>query len=460
MRTQNSMDTPRTTGASGAAGNEPFWFIFECSSEPIWDHALWLELPNTVPTLRIDCRYKYTAEGKVTGEAATRPSDTVYGFMTTLVRTMDTVGPLFGPRQRPFRWCAIPSAVGASYPDAELRGFPNVRPLLGNPEDRLSSGRRGPFIRRGVEWNARWSEAMLGQLAEELKRRRMPDPMAFILTSENSPGDDFNGHLGDPDRGWVPEALADERADDPNETVDGRRTFREYFESARSLDGSPVPKFNPNAVGTPPGRSPDNHESSERYRGALRLLWDQAREAGFGSIARAKFARDAANPAKTVKIGEYGAACDSRSSPVDALPGTALHQMGGIFHTDLQCPDWYGGVSWMQRDELTAHGRGWMTPTNLMRAFPPGEGPSDQTSKLRRSALALACHIATHHAAAAPTRPLMPFVTRSPELPMEDLVAYLRHCRGLGAWGAVAFTPKVDRETQDYWAETIRRVLA
>lgn len=451
--------TPPTTPP--ATASEPFWVIFECAGEPIWNHPLWTELTNTVPSLRIDCRYRYTSDGTMTYEPATKPSDTVYGFMTNLYRTLDAVGPLFGPRQRPFVWSGIPAGFGAYYPKAAGgEEFPNVTALMGNPKDFLSSGRRGPFVRRGIEANRAWTQDMLGQLAEELARRKLPDPLAFILTSENGPGDDYSGHLGNPDKGWVPEALADRRADDPNETVDGERTFRAYFDAARSLDGSPIPPFKPDAFGTPPGRSPDNHENSERYRGALRLLWDHSRDAGFSSVARRTFARDAAKPSKTVWVGEYGAACDSRTSPIDALPGVPLHQMDGRFRTEVQCPEWYGGVSWIQPDAITVHGRGWMTPTNLMRAFPPGESTQDPKARLRRSALELACHIATHHARAAPTRPLMPFVSRTDDLPIDDLVAYLRHCRSLGARGAVAFTPKVDRETQDYWVKVIRRVLA
>jgi hypothetical protein len=408
--------------------------------------------------VRVEVRCKYDQNGKNTWGAAAGPADTAYGFMTLMARLMD--GFERHARGRAFRWFGIPAGFGRAVSDREFVTYPNGIPLLNHPADRLRSGRRGPFFATGLRRNREWSREFLGHLAEELAFRRLPDPIALILTSENGVGDDYAGHGGNPDTGWVPEALADPRADDPEHTLDGRRTFAQYMAQARTIDGAPIPTHRDDApMALPAGRSPINDESSERYHGAIRLAWDWSRERAFSSLARDAFRRDPARPERTVPIGEYQAACDSPRSPVRIRPRTLLHQMNGLFRTDLQCPDWFGGIPWLHdTPAFDAADPGWDTIANWLRVYPNGE--TDPARRRRRLALDIHTHIASAHAASAPHAPLAPFVFNGDEAFEDDMVEYLRHCRARGAWCVIVFMPKPDRAAHDYWLRVIPRVCA
>jgi hypothetical protein len=336
-------------------------------------------------------------------------------------------------------------------------------PLLTHPAERLRSGRRGPFFAEGLRRNLEWSREFFGHLSAELHLRKLPDPIAFILTSENGVGDDYAGHsggIGGFDRGWVPEALADPRATNPAFTIDGRRTFAEYMADCRTLDGGPIPEHRDRLpMAAPADRSPVNDESSEQYRGAIRLAWDWSREQAFSTPARAAFRRDPARSDQTVRIGEYQAACDSPWAPPRVRPNTLLHQMNGLFHTDLQCPDWYGGIGFLRtQPEFDAADPGWDTLNNWLRVYPNTE--TDPARRKRRVALEVYKHIAGAHARSAPHAPLAPFVFNGDEAFEDDMVEYLRHCRANGAWAVVVFMPDTGRSSHDYWHRVIPRVCA
>ncbi len=436
----------------------PPLFLFELGDDPIYSHPLWSELPNTVPSIRVEVRGTYDHDGKFSWAPARGPEDTVYGFMSLLARYMEGFRPFL--RARPFKWFGITANFGGYVNEKEIQTYPNFKPLLNHPADRFKSGRRGPFFAEGLRFNRAFAQEFLGSLAVNLAHRKLPDPLAFIITSENGIGDDFVGHLGSPDKGWVAEALADPRAADPNQTIDGRRTFAQFMAESRTLGGAPVPEYHDAvSLGIPPGRAPSNDESSERYRAALRLAWDWSREQAFSSIARAAFARDPARTDLTVRIGEYQAACDSPWSPVRVRPSTLLHQMNGVFRTDLQCPDWYGGILGHRPQEVFRNDDpGWETFENWLRVY-PNDQPTDELRR-RRLALDIQKSIATAHAHSAPHRPLAPFVSYSEGLNEDDAVDYLRHCRQLGAWGVCVFMPKSDRATHDFWHRVISRVCA
>jgi hypothetical protein len=436
----------------------PPLFLFEFSGDPIFNHPLWTELPNAIPSVRVEVRSQYDHDAKFHWVPARGPDDTVYGFMVLLARLMEGFRPYL--RNRPFQWFGIPAGFGGFINQKEIDTYPNFQPLLNNPADRFKSGRRGPFFAEGLRRNRAFSEQFLTSLAGELARRKLPDPLAFIITSENGMGDDYAGHVGSPDTGWVAEALADPRATDPTQTIDGRRTFAQYMAEARTLEGGPVPEYRDRvSLGIPPGRAPINDESSERYRGALRLAWDWSREQAFSSIARAVFRRDPARPDRTVRIGEYQAACDSPWAPVRFRPHTLLHQMNGLFHTDLQCPDWYGGLPWLRTQDVFKHDDpGWETRENWLRVYPNDE-PTEER-RMRRLALDIHKSIASAHAASAPTRPLSPFVGTIDGMIEDDAVEYLSHCRQLGAWSACVFMPKADQANHDFWYRVIKRINA
>ncbi len=434
----------------------PPLFLFEIHADPIFDHPLWSDFTNTIPSLRVEVRCQYDQDGVNTWAPAAGPADTVYAHMTLLARLMDGFARR-APR-RPFRWFGVPAGFGGA--DA-MEKYPNAIPLLNNPVDRLASGRRGPFIAEGVRRNAAWSAEFFEHLAAELALRKLPDPLAFIITSERGLADDYGGHDDGPiDHGWVPEALADPRAHDPAHSIDGRRTFAQYMADSRTLTGEPVPPHRKDLRwGMPLARSPFNDESTEQFRGAIRLAWDWSREQAFSRFARAAFARDPANPARTVRIGEYEANCDSPWAPVHARPGTLLHQMNGLYHSDLQCPEWYGGMPLLLTEPIfDADSPGWGTMNNWLRVFPNGE--TDPTRRRRRLALDIQKSIAQSCAASAPSSPLAPFVSNGPEAFEDDMVEYLRHCRTHGAWAACVFMPKPDRAAHDYWYRVVRRVCA
>jgi hypothetical protein len=435
---------------------EPPLFLFETGVEPIYSHPLW-RLPGVVPSVRIDVRYHVDDLGNFSYEPAAGPHDTARGFVGMLLRMMAGFGPYFGPDHVPFRWYAIPAGFGGTPGLNDKRRLPNQIPLLGHPADALEGGARGPFIAAGVRANRAWSDECLGHLADELKARGLPDPLCWILTSENGVNDDYAGHMGDPDTGWVTKALADWRSGDPEHTIDGRRTFRQYFDQARALDGSPIPRYQDKRLGIPAGRSPHNDESSERYRGAIRLCWDWAREQAFSRPARAAFARDPARPEATVRVGEYGAACDSKWAPVRWRPGSFMHQMGGIFYTDLQCPYWYGGFpdSLLAEDPFDKDSPAWHTLGNWKRAV-GASGPDTEESN-RRLALEIHKAMATAHARSAPHAALAPYVHHT--APEDDMVAYLKHCRTLGLWAVNVFMPEQKAETYEYWRRVVARVL-
>ncbi len=360
---------------------------------------------------------------------------------------------------RPFNWFGIPAGFGSAHTPEEFITLPNAIPLLNHPADRLKSGRRGPFFAEGLRRNAAWSAEFFEHLAAELAFRHIPDPPAFIITSENGIGDDYSGHSGNPDTGWVPEALADPRASDPAHTIDGMHTFAQYMAGRRTLDGQPLPRYRDRvAIGIPPGRDPINDESSEAYRGAIRLAWDWSREQAFSVFARAAFRRSPANPWATLRIGEYQAACDSPWSPVRVRPQTLQHQMDGLFAADLQCPDWYGGIPNGRTQPFFNDDPGWETLHNWLRVHPntEPEGPRRE----RRVALDIVKAMATAHARSAPSSPLAPFVTHLYGVPEDDMVEYLRHCRQQGAWAVCVFFPKADRAGHDYWHRVVPRVCA
>lgn len=88
----------------------PPLFLAEFSGDPIYDHPLWDEHPNVVPSARVEIRFKTDQRGINTWQPAAGPADTTYGFMTTLARLMDGF-----ERARPgrtFRWFGIPAAFG------------------------------------------------------------------------------------------------------------------------------------------------------------------------------------------------------------------------------------------------------------------------------------------------------------------------------------------------------------
>jgi hypothetical protein len=436
---------------------EPMWFFFE--SDPFgydYSHPLWIEHPNTVMCIRPDCRFLLSPDGKQMFAKARGPHDTVRWTMRWLVELMDRVARSWGPRNRPFTWYCNVAAFGTISKDADPANWPNLRPLLNHPKDRLRSGQRGPFVRNGILEAHEWATEYFEDLANELKTRGLPDPIAFIESSENGVGDDYTGHLGSPDQGWVPEALADPRADDPDETIDGRRTFAEYIHTARALDGGEIPPFDPNTpLAWPPGRSPKNAESSERYRAAIRLAWTWSLHASFGSIAKRVFARNSARPENTVFIGEYGQACDSKLSPVRVMPGIWQHQMDGIFFQDVQCPECYGPISWNKPDDTFGREPGWATMGNWRKVYPN----SVTDTKKRDAKVTIDTHIAmaTQHAYAAPDKPLMPFVAWGHGIELDEMVEYVRACRDLGAMGVNIFAPAVTPEMIKFWKTVIER---
>lgn len=455
-------NTPPLPGPAG-----PLTFLVEIHGDPIFDHPLWIEHA-AVPSLRVEVRSTYDQRGVMSWHPAGGPHDTVYGFMTLLVRYIS--GFERHLRGKPMRWFGIPAGFGGAVSDKEALVYPNAMRLLNHPNDRLRSGKRGPFFAEGLRRNLAWSREFFPDLAATLKGRNLPDPIAWILTTENGLGDDFEGHFGEPDTGWVKEALADPRAVDPAHLIDGARTFAQFMRDARTLTGGPVPEYRHQVpLGIPPGRSPLNDESSERYRGAIRLCWDYSRELAFNQPARAAFLRDPMINPRTLPCGEYQAACDSPWAPVRVRPLTLQHQMGGIFHTDLQMPDWYGGLPNQRPDDaLTLGELGWETKANWHRAleqFAPEKMRSARSdpnpARVDRAAAVEAQKLVLEaHARSAPHAPLAPFVTHTTNVPVDDMVSYLRHTRSIGGWGCCIFMPQPTRESHDYWAQVIPRVNA
>lgn len=435
----------------------PPLFLIDAVNNPDWTHPLFRDFDNVAIGACVDCRFLYTQEGKHQFWRASGPADTTYGNMTVLARLMD--GHARYSVRRAFKWFSVPAGFGAERFKGEMKTYPNAQSLLGHPVDALRSGRRGPFFAYGARVNRVWATEFLEHLAGELKFRRLPDPLAFMLCSEFGVGDDYAGHWGAPDTGWVPEALADPRAGDPAHTIDGSRTFAQYMEMSRTLDGKPVPEYDDRVpLGLPPGRAQQNDESSERYRGAMRLAWDWSREIAFGSVARRVFLRDPTQPHKNVKIGEYQAACDSPWSPVRVRPLTFLHQMCGVFHSDIQCPDWYGGIIGYRPQPLFDSEPGWETLNNWLRIHPNEE--KDPNRRMNRVGLEVAKGMAIAHAKAAPGCPLAPYVYHGYGAPEDDMVEYLRACREHGAWAVNVFMPEANKAAHDYWARVLPRVCA
>lgn len=441
---------PASSSAPTPPTRPPLRFLFELHDDPIWDHPLWLEHTNTVPCVRVDVRTQRTPEGKHSWTPSAGPAGAVEATMKAFYRVLDGFTPHLAPRLRPFRWYMQPAGFGISYDAKTHAAYPNAIALLDHPVDRLRSGRRAPWAARGIELNRAWASEYFEQLAAELTHRRLPAPEAFILASENGVKDDFGGHVGNPDKGWVPEALADDRSADPRHTIDGRLTFRQYFEQARCLDGSPVPAYDDTAQpAMPPGRHPKNFESSERYRGAIRRLWEWSRYKAFAEPVERAFAGQA------IRVGEYQAACDSKTSPVLCSPTLKLHQMDGFFKCSLQCPDWYGELHWLVDDAIfTPNHRGWATLSNWSREMNVSERNPKRRAQL--AGLEMAKRQATAHAAAAPHVPLAPYVTDLRNMPVDDMIDYLRHCVTLGAWGVNIFMPESTRLGHDHWLRVVR----
>lgn len=439
-----------------AASSRPPLFLFEGPIEQDYAHPLWLEHENTVPSVRTDIRGKATPQGKETWEPASGPQDTVRSFMVRLLRLIDLMGPHFGPRGVAVRWYAIPAGWGGCI-ERELKTYPNMLPLLNNPKDRLASGRRGPFAARGIAACRAWTDEFLEDLSAEIRFRRLPGPRAIIITTENGVGDDFGGHFGDPDSGWVPEALADPRADDPAHTIDGERTFKAFFEQCRTLDDQPIPAYDHKAGwSNPPGRSPKNFESTGRYRAALELLWDHARDRALGELVRRHFP-GASRPL----VGEYQSACDSRSSPVRLMPGAWRHHMNGRFKADVQIPEWYG--SWQNKvddAEFAQAGPGFASRRNWLRTRPLSGAEGLATGEVERKlALQIAKDQAEQHARAAPHAPIAPYITLEYDMPVEDLIDYCRHCRSVGATAFNVFMPRTaGRGLLDKWKAVVEAV--
>lgn len=437
---------------------QPFWFLFEIHEDPIFDHPLWLEHANTVPCVRVDVRTEYTVDGAFTWRPAAGPETTASALIKLLYRLESGFGPHMGPRARAFNWYFQLAGLGAVYDAEHHRGYPNVHPLLGHPEDHLRSGRRGPFAKRGIEVNRAWTAEFAEIVAKTLKQRGLPDPVASVLASENGVKDDFGGHLGNPDTGWVPEALRDPRADDRAHTIDGVNTFRAYFDAARCIDGSPVPAYKHDAQpGMPPGRHPVNAESSERYQGALRRLWEWARWKGFAEPLRDAFASEGRTPPP---VGEYQAGSDSKANPVMSRPGHLLHQMDGFFQCQLQCPDWYGDLPWglLEDTYFSSNHAGWNTESNWYRALNV-DTRAERSSPTRRrqvAALELAKRTLRAHALSAPQSLLAPYCESLRGMTLDDMLDYLRTCRDLGGFGVNVFMPKSTRAAHDEWYRIVR----
>jgi hypothetical protein len=140
-------------------------------------------------------------------------------------------------------------------------------------------------------------------------------------------------------------------------------------------------------------------------------------------------------------------------------PSTYLHQMDGLFHSDLQCPAWYGEIALNRRDPIfDRDNAGWDTVNNWLRVYPNNE--TDPARRERRAALDVQKAIATAHARSAPGAPLAPYVSNHTGAHEDDMVEYLRHCRSLGAWAVCVFFNKPDVESHNYWERVVPRVCA
>jgi hypothetical protein len=130
--------------------------------------------------------------------------------------------------------------------------------------------------------------------------------------------------------------------------------------------------------------------------------------------------------------------------------------MNGLFHTDLQCPGWYGGFPFLRTEAaFEASDPGWETLEHWFRVYPNKE--TDATRRRQRVALDLAKDQAAASAASSPRSRLAPFVFNSAEASEDDMVEYILHCRRHGASHVIVFMPKPDLAAHDYWRRVIPR---
>lgn len=445
--TSRALAFPPGLPTPGAMGGE-LDFMFE-HGEPLYNHPLW-SLANTVPCVRIDCRYEYTSTGDFTFNPATSPIQTANATLRVLKRYESRFAPLYQRAGKKFRWIGMPAGFGGAYPNDE---YPNVRGLLNNTQDRLESGLRAPWAQHGISWNREWTTAFAQHLSQQLIINGYIFPEAYILTSENGVGDDYGGHfdVNGGDQGWVPQALEDARSSSPDHTIDGELTFAEYFSRATTIAGGEVPRYNHTFLGGPPGRNPRNFESSERYQGAIRRLWDFSRCKGFVEPLQQFF--------PGLPVAEYQAAADSKKFPNRARPLSLLHQTDGIFNTPWQSPDYYGGGPFVYTDPdqvamLNADHPGWDTNENYLRIFPNNiTNPAD---KLFRLGLDLAKARLLNHSRAS-RKPIVPYIASEPTTNPIWMLEYIRFAQSLGVRKFMVFMPEGNgyAEKHTWWYNLI-----
>ena len=432
----------------GLRQNRGPWFVFEQgdTSDPIYSHPLWT-LHNTVPGVYVRCRYQYSAAGVCTFALATSASQTAAAMIARADRLRDGFASAYAAIGKRFEWAAFPADFGGLFAEqaADINAFPNVRPLLNHPTDRLSTNYRGPWAPTGIAWNRAWTIEFAEALAEGLDAADLPPPVCFHLTSENGPGDEVNGET--PTIGWVATALADARATSSGHLVDGVHTFAQWYSGFTGRTGGAIPAVvSPVTLDTPVGRHPVNAANTERYQTAIYALWDYARFRAFVQPIHARFSGP---------VAEYGAAVGSRAFPVQYAPGLYTYGLDGHFQTDSQGPSWYGGAD-LRDESYTADDPRWNTLTNWLAVYPNESGQQEQ-----RLGCDIAKGIATACAAAATHAPLCPWVGTFGGAKPGMMNEYLLHCHGLGADRFNVFFPDpTDATDSDYWQARVSALSA
>lgn len=127
---------------------------------------------------------------------------------------------------------------------------------------------------------------------------------------------------------------------------------------------------------------------------------------------------------------------------------TLLHQMNGLFHTDLQCPDWYGGILNLRPQDVFKHDDpGWETEENWSRIYPNNEAIQE-----RRKPPDRARYSESHRDRPRPQRPRVRLRHSSVQITPSARTTWSSISATAARWAwAIAPMPKPDRNTHDFW---------
>lgn len=293
----------------------------------IWNHNLW-KLPNVIPEIAID----------VTDSFAT-----VYNTNTTGLASGFVHEYLFHKNM-----FANSGNVTLSRYSFKIKALGTRRTtqtyqfLFSNQKDLTSGGGPSGSIPTNANYLVPWATSGIAyythatgfypfwaELKKNMQANGIGNPEVLAITSENLGDDTLGMVLGG--TGWVDNALADPRSTGINFTIDGNRTFRQFWDSVTGwYDGTTIPT----GVTNSDAYAPEDNKIRQKWQAARLIGMTYATKKGIIEPMQASLGN--------VPVVEYAIFGANNLGPADdTYPGSKRNLVDVYFDT-WQGPDFYG----------------------------------------------------------------------------------------------------------------------